>query len=89
MLRFGVWQNTLLEEPKQVANTLTVVSVPIDPGNLRTELPRDQGIMINIMVALLCYAVVNGAYTELYAAFSPDVTVNSDWSQEWGAYLPP
>ncbi|KAG8165625.1 hypothetical protein KVR01_004177 [Diaporthe batatas] len=60
-----------------------VVSVPIDPGNLRTELPRDQSIVIKIMVAVLCYPVVNGAYTELFAAFSPDVTVDSDWSQEW------
>lgn len=69
-------------------NILTVVRVPIAPGNLRTELPRDQGIMINIMVALLFYPVVNGAYSELYVAVSPDVTVDCEWSQGWGAYFP-
>ena len=63
--------------------------MPIDPGNLRSELPRDQGIVLKIVATLLGYPVVNGAYTELYAAFSPDVTVESDWSREWGAcFLP-
>lgn len=66
-----------------------IVSVPINPGNLRSELPRDQGIAIKLAATLLGYPVVNGAYTELYAAFSPDVTVDSDWSQEWSAYSLP
>ncbi|KAF3766605.1 NAD(P)-binding protein [Cryphonectria parasitica EP155] len=60
-----------------------IVSVPLNPGNLRSELARDQGIAIKILVELLCYPVINGAYTELFAAFSPEVTVESDWSKEW------
>lgn len=63
--------------------------MPIDPGNLRTELARDQGIVLKTVATLLCYPVVNGAYSQLYAAFSPDVTVDSDWSREWGTFLLP
>ncbi|KAK3934114.1 putative estradiol 17 beta-dehydrogenase [Diplogelasinospora grovesii] len=63
-----------------------IVSVPINPGNLQTELPRDQNAMIKLAVKLLCYPAIQGAYTELFAAFSPDVTIEkADWSKTWVA----
>ncbi|KAL9087507.1 MAG: hypothetical protein Q9165_006618 [Trypethelium subeluteriae] len=61
-----------------------IISVPVNPGNLRSELPRDQGTVLKIVAKLLGYPVVNGAYTELFAGLSPQVTLeNSDWSRYW------
>lgn len=66
-----------------------IVSVPINPGNLRSELPRDQGIVLRIVAKLFGYPVVNGAYTELFAGLAPQVTIeNPDWSKDWGKPFP-
>ncbi|KAI1135882.1 putative estradiol 17 beta-dehydrogenase [Hypoxylon sp. FL0543] len=59
-----------------------IVSVAINPGNLRSELQRDQGLLFKILTRLLLYPTINGAYTELYAAFSPEV-VEADLSENW------
>ncbi|KAK3316935.1 putative estradiol 17 beta-dehydrogenase [Apodospora peruviana] len=61
-----------------------IVSVPINPGNLQTELARDQKAMVKLIAKLLCYPAINGAYTELHAACSDDVTVEkADWGTEY------
>lgn len=52
-----------------------VVSVPLNPGNLTSDLYRDQGVALKIATKLMMYAPVNGAYTELFAGLSPDITI--------------
>lgn len=63
-----------------------VVSVTLDPGNLKTDLyahvPWWQKIVINLVLKQPIY----GAYTELYAGLSPDVTIEKtgSWIEPWG-----
>jgi retinol dehydrogenase-12 len=64
-----------------------IVSVPINPGNVRTELARDQSATLKLIAGALVYPVVNGVYTQLFAAFSPEVTnTKVDWTQKWGKW---
>ena len=63
-----------------------VVSVPINPGNLRTELARDQRVLFRNMTKLVCYPPVMGAYTELWAGLSKEVTLEKSGS--WGEFFP-
>lgn len=79
----GAWALGV-EYAKRHSRSDGIVSIPVNPGNLRSELPRDQGAALKIIAMLVGYPVINGAYTELYAAFSPDITIQSDWSQDWG-----
>lgn len=61
-----------------------IVSVPINPGNLRTELARDQGRVLKFVAGLLVYPPINGVYSELFAGFSPEITTDEpDWSEKW------
>ncbi|KAK6815805.1 estradiol 17 beta-dehydrogenase [Apiospora arundinis] len=48
-----------------------VMAVPVNPGNLRSELFAQQGFFFRLQVALMHYPAVRGAYTELFAGFSP------------------
>lgn len=50
-----------------------VISSSICPGYLRTELQRYSNPIEHFFTYLLTYPSRNGAYTELYAALSPDV----------------
>jgi retinol dehydrogenase 12 len=59
-----------------------IVSVPINPGNLRSDLARDQGVVLKTVMKLVCYPPVLGAYTELFAGLSPEVTLEK--SGDWG-----
>jgi retinol dehydrogenase-12 len=59
-----------------------VVSVPVNPGNLKTELARDQTWAIKLTAVLLCYPTPLGVCTVLF--FSPDVTL--DQSGSWGEF---
>lgn len=59
-----------------------VVSVPLNPGNLQSDLYRDQGIAFKVATKLVMYSPVNGAYTELFAGLSPEITVEK--SGCWG-----
>ncbi|KAH8651235.1 putative estradiol 17 beta-dehydrogenase [Xylariales sp. PMI_506] len=59
-----------------------IISVPINPGNLRTELARSQGVVFRKLAGMIVYPPINGAYTELFAAFSPELT-KTDWSKYW------
>ncbi|CZR68472.1 related to Oxidoreductase, short-chain dehydrogenase [Phialocephala subalpina] len=61
-----------------------IVSVPINPGNVRTALGRDQTMALKIIAGVIVHPVINGVYTQLFAAFSPEVTIEkSDWTTTW------
>lgn len=62
-----------------------VISIPLNPGNLASDLYRDQSGFMNIFTALMTYPSINGAYTLLYAGLSPDITIEKTGS--WGKYL--
>jgi retinol dehydrogenase-12 len=62
-----------------------VLSVPLNPGNLRTELGRDLTKWIAWIVYWICYPIIRGVYTQLYAAFSPDLANGKfDICKQWG-----
>ncbi|EFX01780.1 short chain dehydrogenase reductase [Grosmannia clavigera kw1407] len=69
-----------------------VVSVALNPGNLGTDLSRHVGILQMAVIKLLVHPPILGAYTELFAAFSPEVTVDSvkkdNWVVPWGRFAP-
>ncbi|KAH7303812.1 hypothetical protein B0I35DRAFT_364185 [Stachybotrys elegans] len=67
-----------------------VVSVAANPGNLQSELYRDQGLMMRAVTKLIMYPPVNGAYTELYAALSPDISLSNTgcWVIPFGRVYP-
>ncbi|KAK3385576.1 hypothetical protein B0H63DRAFT_543980 [Podospora didyma] len=61
-----------------------VVSVPINPGNLLTQLARDQALWLKAVGHAVAYKIINGVYTPLFAAFSPDVGIGrADWTDDW------
>ncbi|KAK4115439.1 NAD(P)-binding protein [Canariomyces notabilis] len=45
-----------------------IVSVPINPGNVRTALARDQTIGLKVVAHAIVYPIINGVYTQLFAA---------------------
>lgn len=54
-----------------------IVSVAVNPGNLRSDLYRNQGLLFKVVAALFMYPPVNGAYTELFAGLSPEVNIEN------------
>lgn len=64
-----------------------IVSVPINPGNARTQLARHQGLALRIIAHAIVYPIINGVYTQLFAAFSPEVTIEkANWTQDWSKW---
>lgn len=63
-----------------------VISIPLNPGNLGSDLYRDTGLFTKIFTKLITYPSVNGAYTELFAGLSPAVTIER--SGDWGKCSP-
>ncbi|QKX59151.1 uncharacterized protein TRUGW13939_06283 [Talaromyces rugulosus] len=59
-----------------------IVSVPINPGNLTSELARDQPVALKMVVKVVGYPPIMGAYTELFAGLSPEITLEK--SGDWG-----
>lgn len=60
-----------------------VVSVPCNPGHLRSDLYRDGSAVFKFVVNnFVAYPSVYGAYTELFSALSPSITL--DDSGSWG-----
>jgi retinol dehydrogenase-12 len=52
-----------------------IISIPLNPGNLDSEFWRTQGALTTcILRRTLLYPPIYGAYTNLFAAFSPQVT---------------
>ncbi|KAL7942025.1 hypothetical protein V8C42DRAFT_333382, partial [Trichoderma barbatum] len=67
-----------------------VISIPLNPGNLDSDFWRTQGAMMTcILRKTLLYPPLYGAYTNLFAAFSPEVTLEktgtfvAPWGQFW------
>jgi retinol dehydrogenase-12 len=56
---------------------------PLNPGNLKTELQRHVPSLQMRIFHWMSYAPIYGAYTELFAGLSPEVTMekNGAWSR--------
>ncbi|KAI0198379.1 hypothetical protein F4808DRAFT_472852 [Astrocystis sublimbata] len=67
-----------------------IVSVGVNPGNLQSELYRDQGVMMRMGIKLMMYPPEDGACTELYAGLSPDITMSNTgcWVVPFGRIYP-
>ncbi|OTA67956.1 putative short-chain dehydrogenase [Hypoxylon sp. EC38] len=67
-----------------------VISVPLNPGNLSSELYRDQKGFMKLVTSLITYPPINGAYTLLYAGLSPDITLDKtgSWVIPFGRIYP-
>ncbi|CAO1614713.1 unnamed protein product [Sympodiomycopsis kandeliae] len=62
-----------------------IISNAWNPGNLKTELSRHHAAwIVNTFGSLILYPSKYGAYTELYAGWSPDITLSNN-----GAYVVP
>lgn len=77
-----------VEYAKRYTASEGIVSVPLNPGNLNSDLWRTQGWLVAKMLkAFVLHPPVRGAYTELFAGLSPDVTLEK--SGEWGEFFFP
>ncbi|KAK3307712.1 uncharacterized protein B0T15DRAFT_395316 [Chaetomium strumarium] len=68
-----------------------VVSIACNPGHLKSDLYRDGGKLFTTVLDLVAlYPPVYGAYTELYSALSPDITMEKtgEWVIPWGRLHP-
>lgn len=66
-----------------------IVSIALNPGNLDTELGRDRSwIETKILRTFILYPPVFGAYTELFAGFSDQVTADSVKRNNWSEFVP-
>ncbi|KAI1413036.1 short-chain dehydrogenase [Hypoxylon sp. FL1857] len=65
-----------------------VVSVSLNPGNLKTDLDRYCNPVEMIYRKLTVYPAINGAYTELFAGLSSEVTPekSGSWVVPWGRF---
>lgn len=66
-----------------------IVSVTLNPGNLNSDLWRTQGWAASAFLkSFVLHPVVYGAYTELFAGLSPEVTADhpGDWIIPWGRF---
>jgi retinol dehydrogenase-12 len=63
-----------------------IVSIPLNPGNLDSELYRSQGGVVRwVLRTLVLYPPIYGAYTLLFAGLSEEVTLEK--SGDWGKFL--
>ena len=79
-----VGNNLLAIKTQELLKDAGVVSTSFNPGNLRTELARHTtGAGL---ISWMNYPSVMGAYTELWAGWSPEVTIESGISfvMPWG-----
>lgn len=65
-----------------------VLGVPLNPGNLRTDLFSQQNFLFRLQVLLMHYHPINGAYTQLFAGLSPEVTKSGCYVLPWGRIGP-
>ena len=67
-----------------------VISVPLNPGNLDSELYRGlHPLARKFMRTFVLYPSKYGAYTELFAGLSPKVTLDrsGEWIVPWGRFM--
>lgn len=67
-----------------------IISVSLNPGNLKTSLQRHVPGWQAALFSFLIHTPIHGAYTELFAGLSPDVTPekNGAWIVPWGRFAP-
>ncbi|KAJ9663300.1 short-chain alcohol dehydrogenase [Coniosporium apollinis] len=67
-----------------------IISVCLNPGNLRTELSSNLGFWLTMLTKILVHPPIYGAYTELFAGLSPEITVEKTgvWVIPWGRFAP-
>lgn len=67
-----------------------IVSVSLNPGNLKSDLQRHVPKWQMTLFGGFLYSPIHGAYTELFAGLSPDVTLDKSgaWIQPWGRFVP-
>ncbi|KAI1384747.1 short-chain dehydrogenase [Hypoxylon trugodes] len=65
-----------------------IVSISLNPGNLKTDLDRNCNPLENLYRKATTYPAVYGAYTELFAGISDEVTLekSGDWIVPWGRF---
>ncbi|KAE9371719.1 NAD(P)-binding protein [Stipitochalara longipes BDJ] len=63
-----------------------LISVTLNPGNLRSPLQRYASCLENTFNGILLYPPIFGAYTELFAGLSPDIdsAANGSYIIPWG-----
>lgn len=61
-----------------------IVSASWNPGNLYTELYRHTSPVERLVARTMLYPAIKGAYTELYAGWSPDISLENS-----GCYVVP
>lgn len=60
-----------------------IIGLGVNPGNLKSQLFRHQSAIFKTLTGPANYPVVNGAYTELWAGLSPEVTLDKAGSLVW------
>ncbi|KAH9203542.1 hypothetical protein DL95DRAFT_529610 [Leptodontidium sp. 2 PMI_412] len=67
-----------------------ILSVSLNPGNLKTDLQRNVPSLMKPVLNLLSHTPIHGAYTELFAGLSSEVTPdkNGAWIVPWGRFMP-
>ncbi|KAI0123915.1 hypothetical protein BJ170DRAFT_641043 [Xylariales sp. AK1849] len=65
-----------------------IVSMALNPGNLKSDLDRHVNGLAMVFRYLTTYPPVNGAYTELFAGVSDHVTIanTGGWIVPWGRF---
>ncbi|KAI0977226.1 hypothetical protein F4678DRAFT_412208 [Xylaria arbuscula] len=67
-----------------------IISVTLNPGNLDSDLWRNQPYLVAKFLKLfILHPSINGAYTELFAGLSPDVTLDKSggWIVPFGRFM--
>ncbi|PVH94042.1 putative estradiol 17 beta-dehydrogenase [Periconia macrospinosa] len=84
----GTWELGVEYAKKHAADG--IVSIPLNPGNLTSELARDQTFSIKLAAKVLGYPPVKGACTQLFAGLSPEVTLEKSgrWVVPFGRFYP-
>ncbi|KAI3337194.1 short-chain dehydrogenase [Xylariaceae sp. AK1471] len=64
----------------------SIVSVSLNPGNLKSELDRNCNYVEMLFRHATTYPTINGAYTELFAGISDQVNMDNSgaWIVPWG-----
>lgn len=69
--------------PVTKAMTNELFSKALNPGNLKSDLGRHLSWLETLLISFLVHTPIHGAYTELFAGLSPEVTPahNGTWSK--------
>ncbi|KAF2093886.1 NAD(P)-binding protein [Rhizodiscina lignyota] len=78
-----------LEYAKREKNN-GIVTVPLNPGNLKTDLRRHVNWLLSTIFDWMSHDPIKGAYTELFGGFSADITLENSgcWVIPWGRFGP-